>query len=774
MKQLVKVLLTVIVAVSCTTQPQNGIVKYVDPFIGTGGKIGLGHGNTFPGAAYPFGMIQLSPDNGGQGWEYCSGYSYQDSFIVGFSHTHLSGTGVGDFADISLMPTTKDIDEKYFIQEDEFIREFCEENDFNPNGFLNKDGEPAAFTKNYLLKYRSEFSHDQESASPGYYYVKLLDDNIHVELTTSEFVGMHRYQFDKSSEKQSVVLNLGFNINRDRPVETYINKRTAELVTGYRFSNGWANVHKVYFAMEFSRPIDELNFFNADQLDSSNSASGEKLAGVFTFSNKRNEPLLVKVAISSTNEEGAMSNLATADSFGWDFDKLHQSTKEKWNDELGKIIINSKFESKKTTFYTALYHSYIAPFRFSDVDGTYKNYLHENEKAEGYAHYTVLSLWDTFRALKPLLAIMQPELYKNIIQSMISQYKQTGSLPYWEIAGNEGGSMIGYHSIPIIADAIFKNIGTYDTELLYEAMLAASNTDRKGLGYYREFHFVPTDKDDHGTVSKTLEYAYDDWCIAQVAKYLGKSEDYINYMDRSNYYKNVFDTEYKLMRGKRIDGSWDPDFHPRFAQYGNVHTVEGNTWQYSFFVPHDMTGLIELMGGENDFEMMLDSLFEQTSELLGKDTEDVTGQIGQYAHGNEPSHHAAYLYDFIDKPGKTQYYTNKIIDSLYFNAPNGLCGNEDCGQMSAWYVFSAVGFYPVNPVDSKYYFGSPQFEEVEIYLPNGNVFKVKARNVSKQNFYIKSVKLNGELIDREYITYNEIEEGGILEFDMSNSSKDLN
>ena len=738
---------------------------YVDPFIGTGGKIGLGHGNTFPGATYPFGMMQLSPDNGGQGWEYCSGYHYQDSFIVGFTHSHLSGTGVGDLADISLMPTSKEIKAEYFIQEDDFIREFCEENGLNPNGFLNKEGLHAAFTKNYLLKYRSAFSHEQEKASPGYYYVKLLDDDIDVELTTGEFVGMHRYRFNDGLKNQHLVLNLGFNINRDRPVDTYIHKRSPDLVTGYRFSNGWADVHRVFFAIQFSRPVEEIQFFNADERLDDAAARGERLAGVFTFGGIRN--LLVKVAISSVSEEGALANLETAAPFGWDFDKLHLATRGKWNEELGMISIKSGNEDKKTTFYTALYHGYLTPFRFSDTDAYYKNYNHVPEKAEDYTHYTILSLWDTFRALKPLLALMQPELYANIVHSMLSQYGQTGSLPYWELVGNKGGSMIGYHAVPVIADAIFKNIGTYDLELAYEAMVAASMTDRKGLGYYREFHFVPADKDDHGTVSKTLEYAYDDWCIAQVARHLGKTEDYAEYMARSEYYRNLYDPDYKLMRGRNSDGTWNEPFHPRFAEYGNPHCVEGNTWHYSFFIPHDVDGLIELMGGRKDFEMMLDSLFEQTTELEGKDTEDVTGQIGQYAHGNEPSHHVTYLYDFIGKPWKTQFNSNKIIDSLYFNASDGLCGNEDCGQMSAWYVFSSIGFYPVNPVDSKYYFGSPQFEKVDIYLPDGKVFTVMADSVSEDNIYIKSIKLNGKAINRTYITYDEIVKGGVLEFEMS-------
>ncbi|RKY55124.1 MAG: glycoside hydrolase family 92 protein, partial [Candidatus Neomarinimicrobiota bacterium] len=343
---------------------------------------------------------------------------------------------------------------------------------------------------------------------------------------------------------------------------------------------------------------------------------------------------------------------------------------------------------------------------------------------------------------------------------------QTGVLPYWEIAGNEGGSMIGYHSVPVIADAILKGIGNFDKELALKAMVDASNNDRKGLGHYLKYQFVPTDKEKSATVSKTLEYSYDDWCIAQVANHLGKDSIYTEYMKRSEYYKNVFDPEYKLMRGKNSDGTWYEPFHPRFGQYGNPHYVEANAWQYSFFVPHDMESLIEMMGGNKDFEMMMDSLFNQTSEILGEDTEDIVGRIGQYAHGNEPSHHVAYLYDYINKDKKTQFRVNQIIDSLYTDTPDGLCGNDDCGQMSAWYVFSAIGFYPVNPLDGRYYFGSPQFEKVELKLPSGKIFTVLANNVSNQNIYIKSKKLNGEILSRPYITYEELIKGGVLEFEM--------
>ena len=452
----------------------------------------------------------------------------------------------------------------------------------------------------------------------------------------------------------------------------------------------------VFFAMQFSRVLKKHQFFLQESSDSL-SASGKLLCGVFSFDGKESKELLIKVAISSVSEEGALNNLKTADNFGWSFNQLREATKRKWNEELSKMEVTSKDEEKKIIFYTSLYHSYIAPYRFSDIDGQYKNFNHVPDKAVGYKQYTLLSLWDTFRALNPLLTIMQPTVEGDIINSMLAKFKQTGELPYWEIAGNEGGSMIGYHAASLIADAVDKKIGNFDINLAFDAMLTTSETDRKGLGFYRQYHFVPTDKDKTGTVSKTLEYSYDDWCIARVAKYLGKNDLYKKYMARSAYYKNLYDPFYHLFRGKNSDGTWYEPFHPRFAGYGNPHTVEGNTWQYSFFAPHDMDGLIRLYGGKAGFEMMLDSLFTQTKELLGEDTDDVTGQIGQYAHGNEPSHHVAYLYNFIGKPRKTQFYINMIINTLYTNKPTGLCGNEDCGQMSAWYVFSAAGFYPVNP-----------------------------------------------------------------------------
>jgi predicted alpha-1,2-mannosidase len=766
----VEIILIILMALtSCQVKKQTDIVDFVNPFLGTGGEMGVGFGNMFPGATYPFGMIQLSPDNGGHGWMYCGGYRYADNHIAGFSHTHLSGTGVADYCDISVMPTTKPIDKKYFEQSDSTVNLIIAENKLDPNSFINRDGHPGPFDKHFFLKYRSAFSHDQEKASPGYYSVKLLDDDIDVELTTSELAAMHRYRFNKKMDLQHVILNLGFTTS-DRTSDASLTFRSSELLTGYRFSSGKAN-QKVFFAMQFSRPIRHHEFFLSDETDGINNAKGKNVAGVFTFGGKESNELLIKVAISSVSEDGALANLKTADQFRWNFDQMHRSTRTKWNDELSKIAITTTDDTKKTIFYTSLYHCYVAPYRFSDADGMYKNFNNVPEKAEGYTHYTLLSLWDTFRAENPLLLLMQPRLEENIIHSMLAKYRQTGELPYWEISGQEGGSMIGYHAAVLMADALAKKVGKYDLEEMYKSLIAVSETERKGLGFYRQYHFVPTDKEKAGTVSKTLEYSFDDWCIAQVAKQQGKDSDYKKYMERSRYYKNLFDPAYHLFRGKNSDGSWYEPFQPRFAEYGNAHCVEGNTWQYSFFVPHDPEGLISLMGGPKGFEQMLDSLFTQTSELLGEDTEDVTGLIGQYSQGNEPDHNSAYLYDLVGKINKSQFYTNKIINTLYKNSPNGLCGNEDCGQMSAWYVFSAMGMYPVNPVDGRYYFGSPQFEKTEMHLPNGKTFAIRAKGVSADNIYSKAISLNGKPLDRLYVTWDEIQAGGTLEFEMTSTKQ---
>lgn len=748
---------------SVTNDDAEDYVEFVNPFLGSGGEIGLGHGNVYPGAAYPFGMIQLSPDNGGEGWEYCSGYHYPDTMIAGFSHTHLSGTGVGDLADISVMPTQKEIKEEYFVQDEDFIADWR-------NQYHIPESEEIK--GNYLLKYRSSFSHDNEEAEPGYYSVLLSDDNIQAELAVSELVGWHRYTYNEKEKEQHMILDLGFHINRDKPTQTKINVVSDQLITGYRHSTGWASDQKVFFAMQFSKPFTKRQFFVADEVTGGSIAVGEKVKGVFSFDPESGNALLIKTAISSASIEGALANLKTSDELAWGFDAARNDTRGRWNAELGKVAVKTSNAKNKTIFYTSLYRSFLSPHRFSDVDGAYKGYNGEVEKAK-HTQYTILSLWDTFRGLKPLLTVFQPEVYGDIVNSMLAQYQQNGLLPYWEIMGNEGGSMIGYHAAPVIADAMFKGIGDFDKELAYEAMKTASMHDRKGLGHYRKFGYVPTDLEGHGTVSKTVEFAFDDWCIAQVAKSMNDTENYDFYMKSADNYKNVFDKELKMMRGKKSDGEWLEGFHPRFAQYGNEHFVEGNSWHYTFFAPHDVEGLIEEMGGAQDFEMMLDSLFNQSSELLGEDTEDVTGMIGQYAHGNEPSHHVPYLYNYIGKNHKAQYWINQILDTKYDNTPEGLCGNEDCGQISAWYVWSALGFYPVNPLAGEYQIGSPQFEEAILNLPNGKKFKVIAHNVSDVNIYIKSIRLNNKEWTSTFIKHSDMMNGGVMEFEMTSEPVDF-
>jgi len=705
------------------------LTKYVDPFIGTGY-----HGHTFPGPALPFGQIQVSPDNGRDGWDWCSGYHYSDSLIAGFSHTHLSGTGIGDLADISLMPTTKDIDASFFDAE-------------------------ARVTENL----KSKYSHKDEQSEVGYYQVKLLDDDINVELAATKRVGFQRYSFpDEANNK--VVVDLGFTINSDHVVETFIEKRSDTEIAGYRFSTGWAKNQRVYFVTRFSGPIQQIQFFDT-QTASDLQGKGKNLKAVLNFGAVGN--LLAKTSISSVSIEAAIQNM-DADGYDFEFDKVVLAAKEVWNKELQKISVETENEDLKTIFYTALYHSYLSPYTFSDVDGSYKDYNHQPAQTGGFTKYTVLSLWDTFRALKPLFTITQPELTNDIIKSMLLQYEQTGLLPVWELMGNETGTMIGYHSIPVITDAILKGIGDFDIEKAYTAMKASSMSNIEGLQFYREYKYVPHDKENE-SVSKTLEYCYDDWCIAQVAKKLGKEEDYSYYMERSTYYKNLFDKEIGFMRGKMSDGKWAEPFDPKFSQHRKDYFTEGNGWQWTWFVPHDVKGLSELFGGEEAFVQKLDKLFLESSEIKGEEASvDISGLIGQYAHGNEPSHSTVFLYEVLNRESwKTQELVNQILTTLYSSQPEGLSGNEDCGQMSAWYIFCSAGLYPASPGDNRYYFARPMFDEISFNLANDKKFTIRAKNQSMQNMFIESATLNGDKLDRLYITHEELEQGGELVFEMS-------
>jgi predicted alpha-1,2-mannosidase len=707
------------------------LTKYVDPFIGTGY-----HGHTFPGPALPFGQIQLSPDNGRDGWDWSSGYHFSDSLIAGFSHTHLSGTGIGDLSDILMMPTTKKIGTAFFDK-----------------------------TARVSEKLKSKFRHEDEKAEVGYYQVKLLDDQINVELAATKRVGFQRYSFPENKDNQ-VVVDLGFAINTDNPVETFIIKRSDTEIVGYRYSEGWAKNQHVYFVTRFSEPIRHIQMYDAVMSDSL-TGKGKNIKAVLHFGAA--QKLIVKTSISSASIEAAMKNM-DADENGFEFDKVVLEAREEWNKELGKITVKTSNEDLKKVFYTALYHTFLSPYTFSDVDGSYMDYNHQPAKITGFTKYTVFSLWDTFRALNPLFTITQPHLTNDIIKSMLLQYEQSGLLPVWELMGNETGTMIGYHSIPVITDAIMKNIGDFDIAKAYEAMKKSSMSNLAGLDFYRSLKYIPSDKENE-SVSKTLEYCYDDWCIAQVAKKLGKNEEYEYYLERSKYYKNVFDKKIGFMRGKLLNGKWAEPFDPKFSKHQNDYFTEGNGWQWTWFVPEDVKGLSGLFGGDEAFVRKLDQLFTESSEIKGEAASvDISGMIGQYAHGNEPSHSTVYLYEVLNKDAwKTQKLVNQIITTLYSSKPEGLSGNEDCGQMSAWYVFASAGLYPVCPGDNRYYFASPMFEELSFNIKDGITFTIKTRNQSAQNIYIRSATLNGEKLDRLYITHEEILKGGELVFEMSDN-----
>ncbi len=742
MKQIVFLILTAFVLFSCgspkKTEPKSTLqnVRYtafVDPFIGT-----AEHGHVYPGATVPFGMVQLSPDNGTQGWDWCGGYNWISDSIVGFSHTHLSGTGIGDLADILLMPTTLEVTEQ-----------------------------PTAKNNQFVMRYRSSFSHDNESAEPGYYTVLLNDTKINVELTATQRCGIHRYTFPKN-ERANLILDLGFAINWDKAVSSSIKKIDEQTFVGYRKSTGWATDQRVYFAMKFSKPIKAVNYFADGVAAQGDSIQHPFAKAAFQFDNTTDNQLIVSVGISSASIDGALKNLET-ELNGKDFEALRKQASDLWETELSKIKVETNDSISRTIFYTALYHTMLAPVMFSDANGEYKGLDGNVHKTNGFERYTVFSLWDTFRAHLPLFTIIEPELTNDFIQSFLTIEKEGGYLPIWELVGNETNTMIGYHSIPPIVDAYLKKIGTFNADTAYEAMKRTATRDFRGLKYVMKQGYIPADKENR-SVSMALEYAYNDWCIAQMAKAMGKTADYEEYMKRASYYKNYFDAKTGFMRGKNANGSWKTPFDPQFSNHENDVYIEGNAWQWSWFVPHDPQGLIELHGGNDAFCTKLDSMFTLSSEIKGEAASpDISGLIGQYAHGNEPSHHIIYFYNYAGKPQRTQELARQIMQTQYKATPAGICGNEDCGQMSAWYVFNAMGLYPMNPAGGVYDFGSPLFDKVTIEMGNGKTFTIEAKNVSAENKYIKSVELNGKKVDVLHITHSDIAAGGILKFEMSNT-----
>jgi predicted alpha-1,2-mannosidase len=721
------VCVTIVLALSVQAIAQRDFSRYVNPFVGT-----AGHGHTFPGATMPFGMVQLSPDTRLTGWDGCSGYHYSDNVIYGFSHTHLSGTGISDYGDILLMPTVGEV-------------------------YLNAlDGDQTA------RGYASRFSHQNETAQPGYYRVKLDDDNISVELTATERAGLHRYTYP-ATDRANIILDLA---HRDKVIDSYVRITGGRTFVGWRRSEAWARNQVVYFAGEFSQPFTDWDVSRDGQKGPKmREAQGQNIKAYFTFDALGGNPVLVKVGISSVSIGGALKNLA-AELAGWDFEKTKSDAAKAWNAELRKIEVTGGTEAQLTNFYTALYHTMIAPNLFMDVDGQYLGRDFKVHQAEGFDNYTVFSLWDTFRAAHPLYTIIDQKRTVDFIKTFLAQHEQGGRLPVWELAANETDTMIGYHAVSVIADAAVKGINPkghagFDPEKAFETMKFSAKVWNFGLGAYVDHGYINLEEEKE-SVSRTLEYAYDDWCIAQMARMLGHANDYDRFIKRSQFYKNVFDTESGFVR-PRTNGGWLSPFDPREV---NFSFTEANSWQYTFFVPHDVNGLVELMGGKQKFAAKLDQLFAADSKTTGRDQADITGLIGQYAHGNEPSHHMAYLYNYVNQPWKTQSRIRQIMDNFYKPEPDGLIGNEDCGQMSAWYVLSAAGFYPVTPGSPLYAIGTPLFPEARFNLENGKRFVIKARGVSSRNIYIQSARLNGKTYNKSYLTHADLMSGGELILEM--------
>jgi len=734
------------------------LTKYVNPFVGTSKM-----GHVFPGATVPFGMVQLSPqtnfevmhqEDGSYNkktYEYCAGYQYRDTTIIGFSHTNFSGTGHSDLGDLLVMPT---------------IGELVLEP-------LKRDSGEKGFY--------SFFSHDQEEASPGYYKVKLKSYDITAEHTTTERVGFHQYTFPKSKDAH-IILDMVYNVyhHDNKNVWTFIRVENDSLITGYRQTKGWARTRTVYFAMSFSKPFKSYGhekydsivydgfYRRFDQEENFPEMAGKDIRAYFNFDTEENEKISIRMALSSVSTNGALNNLNT-EIPEWDFEKIKQQAKIKWNRELSKIQVEMMDPREKVTFYTALYHTNLSPILYEDVDGKYRGLDQNIHESGGFTNYTIFSLWDTYRALHPLFNITQPERNNDMIKSMLAHHDQSvhHMLPIWSHYGNENWCMIGYHATSVIADAMVKNVGNFNHQ---RALKACTNTANvryfDGLGDYIDYKYVPDDK-SHSSVSKTLEYAYNDWCIAQIAAKAENSETTAEYMKRSEYYKNVFDTRSGFMRPKMSDGLFRKNFDP-MDTHGQGF-IEGNAWNYGLYVPQDLENMVELMGGKKQFRYHLDSLFAmEIADKYIDQHEDITrdGIIGNYVHGNEPGHHIPYLYNWTDKPYKTQERVRTILKAMYGPSEDGLCGNDDAGQMSAWYVFSSLGFYPVTPGSEYYAVGSPLVKSAQIQLPNGKKLDITVENQSPQNIYVQEITLNGKVIQHYQLKHSELINGGTLVYYM--------
>ena len=746
-----------------TAQTLKNYIQYVNPLIGTQKM-----GHTFPGATVPFGAVQLSPDTDEQPYliggkynkdtyKYCAGYQYDDATIVGFSHTHFSGTGHSDLGDFLIMPTVGELQ-------------------LVPG---TKDNPKSGF--------RSAFSHANEIAEPNYYKVKLDDDNILAEMTTSERVGFHQYTFPKN-DNSHIILDLMHGIYNydDKNVWTFVRVENDHTIVGYRQTNGWARTRTVYFAMEFSKPFTSYGFKDFkpspykgfwrkfDQTKNFPEMAGEQIRAFFDFKTAEDEKIKVKFALSPVSTQGAMNNLKT-ETPDWDFEKVKNAGQNFWNKELGKIAVTADSRDDLVNFYTGMYHAFISPTIYMDAGGDYKGLDQNVHNAKNFTNYTTFSLWDTYRALHPFFNIVQPKRNREMIRSMMAHYDQSvhKMLPVWSHYANENWCMIGYHSVSVIADAVVKgNVEGIDAQKALDASVQTARTKYyDGLEFYMKLGYVPEDKNS-SSVSKTLEYAYDDWCIAQMAKKLNRTDVYNEFSKRSENWKNVYDSRIGFMRPKMSDGKFGEKFDALKTEGQGF--IEGNSWNYSLYVPHNPEKMIEMMGGKQKFAAHLDELFTMhLPDEFFAETEDITreGIIGNYIHGNEPSHHVAYLYNWTDAPYKTQEKVRMILKNQYHPTPDGLGGNDDCGQMSAWFLFSSLGFYPVAPGSDQYALGSPAIKTAILKLENGKTLAIEAQNQTDKNVYVQKVLVNGKPINRNYITHAEIMDGGKLTFLMSDKPK---
>lgn len=712
-------------------QPVYDLTKYVDPYIGTGF-----HGHVFLGACVPFGAVQLGPVNITQGWDWCSGYHYSDSTLIGFAHTHLSGTGIGDLGDILFMPVT--------------------------GSYKLATGSPEKPEEGYIAFY----NHDDEVAKAAYYSVVIPRYKVKAELTTSERTGFHQYTFSED-DNAHVLINLERGIGWDAPVEGHIEQQNDTLITGYRYSKGWANDQRVYFAAVFSKPIQTVKLYDSNEEKTGGSITARLVKADLGFGALKNEPLQVKVGISPVSSENALANMQ-GEIPHWDFNKVTAEADDKWNRELSKIKAESDDPGTLKTFYTALYHTMIAPSLFQDINGDYRGSDKKVHNDTSFVNYTTFSLWDTYRAAHPLFTLTQPERVGDFVNTMLRIYEQQGKLPVWHLMANETDCMVGYSAVPVIVDAYLKGFKGFDPEKAFDAIKSSTTLDERGINFVKEKGFIPADSGPE-SVARGLEYAISDACAALMAKKMGKDDDFRYFEKRGQYYKNYYDPEVGFMRGRVSETQWREPFDPFRSAHRQDDFCEGNAWQYTWLVPQDVEGLTELMGGRGKFLARLDEFFTAEGDMGEEASSDITGLIGQYAHGNEPSHHIAYLYALQGQPDKTADLVRKIMTEFYTTRPDGLIGNEDVGQMSAWYVLSAMGFYQVHPADGRFVFGSPLLDEAVITLPGGKTFTIKAVNNSKATRYIKSKTLNGKPYDENYISYSDIEKGGELILEMSNT-----